>query len=400
MTRARADVLDALADRITAIRLPHPLRIGIDGVDAAGKTMLADELAAVIERRGRAVIRGSIDGFHNPRAIRYQRGPLSAEGYFLDSFNYAAMREALLDPLGPGGSRSFRRAVFDLGRDEPNPAPVETAADHAVLLLDGVFLHRDELRGRFDFTVFVRAGFDETLRRAEQRDLAALGSVDEIRRRYRERYVPGQQLYLTSAQPERRASVVVDNNDPWSPLTVERGADGLFVVISGLPGSGKTTAGGALADLLGLPLLDKDDILEELFRSRGAGDASWRRALSRESDRLLEQRAQGVNGAVIVSFWHQPGMPADSGTPTAWLPELAGRLVHVRCACPPAIAAARFQQRRRHPGHLDEARPLADVLQSIEALARRDPLALQPSIDADTSQPVDWRAVADLTRRW
>ncbi len=38
-----------------------------------------------------------------------------------------------------------------------------------------------------------------------------------VRQRYAERYVPGQRLYLTEAQPEQHASVVVDNNDAAHP---------------------------------------------------------------------------------------------------------------------------------------------------------------------------------------
>lgn len=390
---SRVRVVAAITDLITAVRRPHPIRVAIDGVDAAGKTTLADELATVIERRGRPVIRASIDGFHNPRAIRYRRGPISPEGYFLDSFNYPALREALLQPLGPGGSRAFRRAVFDVRRDEPVATPLEVASDDAVLLLDGVFLLREELREHFDFSVFVHADFAETLRRAEQRDLALFGTVDEIRRRYQERYVPGQRLYLDSAQPERHASVVVDNNDPSAPR-IAPSSRGLFVIVSGLPGSGKTTAGRALAGMLGLPLIDKDNILEELFTAKGTGDAAWRRALSRESDRLLQQRATSTRAAIVVSFWHCPGMPEDSGTPTAWLSGLSSRLVHLRCQCPPAVAAARFRERRRHEGHLDFGRDYADVLRSLETLERLPPLSLEPSIAVDTSVAPDWREVA------
>ena len=46
----------------------------------------------------------------------------------------------------------------------------------------------------------------------------AIDGVDEVRRRYEERYVPGQRLYLSSVRPERWASVIVDNNDPASPV--------------------------------------------------------------------------------------------------------------------------------------------------------------------------------------
>ena len=79
--------LEALCDHIGGARPPHPARIGIDGVDGAGKTSLADELVRPLEARGRSVIRASVDHFHNPRAVRYAAGRQSPEGYFQDSFD-------------------------------------------------------------------------------------------------------------------------------------------------------------------------------------------------------------------------------------------------------------------------------------------------------------------------
>jgi uridine kinase len=213
----RRELIDDVASQIAAIARPHPIRVAIDGVDAAGKTRFADELAPALTARGRSVVRASIDGFHNPAAIRYRRGALSPEGYFHDSFNYAALIEALLRPLGPGGSLAFRRAVFDFRTDAAVNAPLERAEPNSILLLDGVFLLRPELRTCFDFSIFLRADFSVTLGRAEQRDLALLGTVEEVRRRYRERYIPGQKLYLSSVEPERWASVVIDHNDPLRP---------------------------------------------------------------------------------------------------------------------------------------------------------------------------------------
>ena len=115
-----------------------------------------------------------------------------------------------------------------------------------------------------------------------------------------------------------------------------------FVVVSGLPGSGKSTIGHYVARRLDLPLLDKDAILDDLFRLRRTGDAAWRRSLSRESDRLFQSQAAAAEGAVLVSFWHAPGMPPDSGTPASWLRALPAPVVHLRCVCPPRVAAERF----------------------------------------------------------
>ncbi|HEV8191185.1 MAG TPA: hypothetical protein VGP82_06835, partial [Ktedonobacterales bacterium] len=60
------ELLEALADHIVA--LPQRVRVAVDGIDASGKTTVADELVAPIEARRRPVIRVSIDGFHRPRA--------------------------------------------------------------------------------------------------------------------------------------------------------------------------------------------------------------------------------------------------------------------------------------------------------------------------------------------
>src|SRR5205823_5864786 len=113
------------------------------------------------------------------------------------------------------------------------------------------------------------------------------------------------------------------------------------------------TLARALAPRLGLPLIDKDSILEKLFESRGPGDAARRRELSRESDTMLRAEAEASAGAILVSFWHVPGMAADSGTPTEWIAGLDADVVHVFCDCPAEVAAERFVRRARHPGHLD-----------------------------------------------
>jgi glucokinase len=161
--------------------------------------------------------------------------------------------------------------------------------------------------------------------------------------------------------------------------------DRCFILVSGLPGSGKSTLGQQLAPALGLPLLDKDTILERLFESRGIGDAAWRRKLSRESDRILQSEAAASQGAVLVSHWRLPGMAPGSGTPTSWLRPLSVKIVNVHCECPVDLAAERFVRRQRHPGHLDGERSHSEVMAGIRQVARLGRLNLGPRVDVDTS---------------
>jgi uridine kinase len=213
----RADVLARLAARIDRTPRPHPLRVAVDGVDAAGKTTLADELVAPLTALGRPVIRASVDGFHRPRADRHRRGPDSPDGYYLDSFDHDAIHASLLAPLGPGGTRRYRTAVFDHRADRPAPAPWLVAPERAVLVFDGVFLLRPELDAGWDLRVFLAVDPGVALARAVERDRSFLGGRAAAEERYRRRYGPGQRRYLEAARPWERADVVVENSDPSRP---------------------------------------------------------------------------------------------------------------------------------------------------------------------------------------
>jgi uridine kinase len=191
-----------------------PLRVGIDGVDASGKTTLADHLARVLQASGQVVLRASIDRFHNPCAVRYQRGADSPEGYYIDSFDLPALRRDLLDPLGPGGSRQVRLERYDFRSDRPVESAPLAVAPCAILLFDGVFLQRPELAGCWDVILFVKISFETVLARAVQRDGSLLGGPQAVIDRYQRRYLPAQRRYLQEHRPEQRADIVVYNDDP------------------------------------------------------------------------------------------------------------------------------------------------------------------------------------------
>jgi uridine kinase len=216
----RDRLLRELTSQICGMEATHPMRVAIDGPDAAGKTTLADELAPVIEVAGRPVIRASLDAFHNPRSIRYRRGELSPEGYYRDSFNDSALISHLLKPLGPGSIKRYRRAAFDLLADQPVTVPEEVAPADAVLLLDGIFLHRRSLLPYWEFSIYLRVSESEILARAARRDANLLGGLENVRDRYLQRYLPAQQLYRAECHPQAAASCVIDNEDPHAPFFV------------------------------------------------------------------------------------------------------------------------------------------------------------------------------------
>jgi uridine kinase len=218
VTRER--LVACLTALLAARRPEHTLRVAVDGPDAAGKTTLADELSGALAAGGRPAVRVSGDAFHRPPTERHRRGGLSPEGYFLDAFDHDALRRLVLDPLGPGGDGGYRAAVFDLRAGVAIDAPVEQAPPGGVLLVDGVFLLRDELRDGWDVSIRLRVSPEESLRRALARDVDLFGSEAAVRERYLRRYLPGQRLYAETAMPDRIAGLVIDNEDPERPVIV------------------------------------------------------------------------------------------------------------------------------------------------------------------------------------
>jgi len=210
-------LVQQLSDIIIRIKLDHPVCVGIDGVDASGKTVLADELFNYLLQFDRSIIRASIDGFHNPKEVRYQKGRDSAVGYYLDSFNNQAVIDDLLKPLGSDGNLKYKTKNFDFKTDQRVESREETADKNAILIMDGVFLFRSELAEYWDLKIFVEADFNNTIERAKKRDGYYLGEVSEIEEKYNTRYIPGQKFYLEQSRPKEIADIVVDNNDFINP---------------------------------------------------------------------------------------------------------------------------------------------------------------------------------------
>ena len=122
-------------------------------------------------------------------------------------------------PLGPNGSGTYRSGIFDVLADEPNLAPGQQALPGSILILDGVFLHRPELVNWWTMSIWLEVDPATALTRWRTRE--GVGSSD-VNAAENIRYVVGQQLYLAEADPTKRATRVVDNNDLLAPHLIQK----------------------------------------------------------------------------------------------------------------------------------------------------------------------------------
>jgi len=183
-------VLEELGDALAAHDPGRLLLVGIDGVDGAGKTLLAEEIAQLLTTRRRPCIRVSLDQFERPMGERCARGELSPEGYYLDAFDLERFRAHVLSVAAPPS---------------------------AALVCDGVFLQRPELADLWDVVVFVEADLEIAARRGAERNVVWFDSLDETHERYRVRYLPAQRRYIEEQSPRERAGIVLHDTDLKSP---------------------------------------------------------------------------------------------------------------------------------------------------------------------------------------
>ena len=197
------------------------MRIAIDGRTASGKTTLSAELADVLRLHG-PVITAPLDGFHRPRAQRWVQGRDSARGYYEDAHDYHQVRTRLLDPLGTGGDRLYVTETFDLEADEPLLREPRSAAEDAILIVEGSFLQHPILVGGWDVIVFIDVPRDEAVERGAERDAARLGGRAAARTLHDRRYADAwDRFYAPLTAPRDGADIIFENADGDAPVVFD-----------------------------------------------------------------------------------------------------------------------------------------------------------------------------------
>ena len=178
----------------------------------------------------------------------------------------------------------------------------------------------------------------------------------------------------------------------------------LLVIISGAPGTGKTTLGRRIAEELRLPLIARDDIKELLFDTLGWNDREWSRRLGIATYPLLyyfvETQLRVGRSLVVESNFR-----SELATPTFLdLKQKYGfEPFQILCRTDQDVLLARFRRRslsgERHPGHVDH---LYD--EEFEATLHQSEIDVLPiggtTITLDTTDfaSVDYQALSERLR--
>ena len=184
------------------------LIVGISGIDGSGKSTLADELVRRLTEQGVTATSVHLDDFLNPKTIRHENTD-QIGGYFDDNFDYDSLINSIIGPARAHSRVQSQHPVLDLETDQVSTRDFMFDGP-GVLVVEGVFLFRQELRGYFHLKVWLDIGFDDALARilTRSRD-RRYGDADAIRSRYENRFFPAQRFHLDRDAPAEAADIVI-----------------------------------------------------------------------------------------------------------------------------------------------------------------------------------------------
>lgn len=133
-----------------------------------------------------------------------------------------------------------------------------------------------------------------------------------------------------------------------------------LLVVTGQPGTGKTTLARRLAGDLRLPLFEKDGVKEQLFDSLGWSDRAWSRRLGAASIELLFQCMERTLAAAVSTVVEGNFDPALCAPRFEDLRARFGcQILQIVCRAENDVVYERYRARwsagGRHPGHVDES---------------------------------------------
>jgi uridine kinase len=175
-------------------RTDAPLIVGIDGAGGAGKSTLARGIDDANAGRV-SIVR--CDDFYHP-LTGAQNSRLTAEEAYEHYFDWRRLRDEALMALRSGQRARYQRYGWSTDR----LAEWVEAEPREILVVEGVFSMRPELRPLLDIAIFIETPREERQRRmlARRQDSAA----------WMARWMSAEDWYLEHVAPHRHADLVVE----------------------------------------------------------------------------------------------------------------------------------------------------------------------------------------------
>jgi uridine kinase len=204
-----ADVVAKIVAARREIPTARPLLVAISGIDGSGKGYVTTQISEALRARDFRVAAINIDGWLNLPRVRFN-GANPAEHFYHHAIRFDELFTQLVLPLRDRRSlrleadyaeetaAAYRRHVYDF-------------KDVEIIVLEGIYLLKRELRSHYDLSFWIECSFETALARAlarRQEGLTTKATIDA----YRTIYFPAQELHVARDDPRTAATAIVNND--------------------------------------------------------------------------------------------------------------------------------------------------------------------------------------------
>lgn len=205
--------LERLASVVDVVRRQSTQQaalVALTGIDGCGKGFVTARLTRALEARGHRVASLNVDGWLNLPTTRFSDHD-PAEHFYRHAIRFEDMFEQLVLPLRDNGSVQVEAQFVEETAVQYRPH-VYAFAEIDIILLEGIYLLKRDLRSHYDLSIWIDCSFETALARAVARAQESL-PPDATVRAYRTIYFPAQSIHFARDAPRAAARFVV-MNDP------------------------------------------------------------------------------------------------------------------------------------------------------------------------------------------
>jgi len=181
--------------------------IGVDGLGGAGKSTLVNSLKLQLQSENYYSYVLHIDDFIHPKCSRYDLSKEEWDCYYNVHWRYDYLVKEILSPIKSGEIIDKQIEIYNRENDEYFNQRVNLVHG-SVLILEGIFLQRKELKDYLDFIIYLDAPQEARLSRVLARD-GYIGGLEDIKRK---RYFPAEEKYILEYSPIETADFVLKNS--------------------------------------------------------------------------------------------------------------------------------------------------------------------------------------------
>lgn len=183
--------------------------IGIDGLGGSGKSTISNMLSERLSNKGYNNIILHIDDFIFPRNIRYNAEYPEWQCYYNLQWRYDYLTNDILLPIKQNRVLDSYIELYDKESDNYKKEKLEIKSK-TIVIVEGIFLQRKELKGLFDYVIYIDVTECIRLERLIKRD-TYIGSESDIISKYQNRYFPAEHKYIEECNPRKQADYVINN---------------------------------------------------------------------------------------------------------------------------------------------------------------------------------------------